>query len=122
MAKHNKLGKKGEDIAYRFLVGKGFNILDRNWRHQKDEVDIIAMDGKFIVFVEVKTRSTAYFGDPDDAVDNKKQRFLIRAAEAYVESKEIFNEIRYDIISIIIEGNTQRINHIEDAFYPTLYN
>ena len=117
MAEHNDLGKKGEEIAARYLLGKGYTILEQNWRHKRDEIDIIASDGNYLIIVEVKTRSTSYFGEPEEAVTDKKQKFMIRAAEEYVISNDIHMEIRYDIISIIIGGNQQRIRHIEDAFY-----
>lgn len=120
MARHNQLGKKGEEIAAGYITGLGYHILERNWHHEKDEIDIIAKDGQFLVIVEVKTRSTSFFGEPEEAVDNRKQQFLVRAAEAYVIENDLFDEIRYDIISIIIEGNTEKIRHIRDAFYPTL--
>jgi len=117
MAQHNDLGKRGEAAAARYLLGKGYTILEQNWRHKRDELDIIATDEHYLVIVEVKTRSTSYFGEPEEAVTDKKQKFMIRAAEEYVISKNILKEIRYDIISIIIKGNQQRIHHIEDAFY-----
>lgn len=120
MAKHTELGKRGEELATRYLVRKGYRILERNWRAGKDEIDIIALNEDFIVVVEVKTRSTGSYGDPEEAVDRNKQRFLIRAADEYVNQKEIDKEIRFDIISIIIEQNKQTIRHIEDAFYPTI--
>lgn len=120
MAKHTELGKKGEEIAAIYLMGKGYNILERNWRFGRDEIDIIAEFDKFLVIVEVKTRSTSYFGKPEESVTEKKQRFLIRAANEYVNQKEIDKEIRFDIFSIVIESNKQTINHIEDAFYPTI--
>lgn len=120
MAKHYDLGKKGENIATAHLREKGYKILKQNWRYGKDEIDIIAEIDDFIVFVEVKTRSTDYFGYPEEAVDDKKERFLIRAADEYIIQKDINKEARFDIISIIIDGNKQSIRHIEDAFYPTL--
>ncbi len=120
MAQHNKLGKKGEEIAADYLTGLGYKIIERNWRHEKDEIDIIALDDPFLVIVEVKTRSTAFFGDPDEAVDNKKEKFLVRAADAYVIKKDLFNEVRYDIVAIIIDGNKQTVKHIKDAFYPEM--
>jgi putative endonuclease len=120
MAKHFELGKKGEDIATGYLSGKGYNILERNWRFGRDEIDIIAEYDKFLVIVEVKTRSTGYFGKPEESVTEKKQRFLIRAVNEYVNQKKIDLEIRFDIFSIVIESNKQTINHIEDAFYPTI--
>jgi len=120
MSQHNELGNKGEDIAASYLEELGYKIIKRNWRYGKDEIDIIAETGNFIVFAEVKTRSSSYFGDPEDAVDNQKQRFMVRAADAYVNQKEIDLEVRFDIISIIHNKNETRINHLKDAFYPRL--
>jgi putative endonuclease len=120
MSLHNELGKKGEELAANYLEEEGYKILHRNWRFGKDELDIIAETEKFIVFVEVKSRSTAYFGDPEDAVDKQKQRFMVRAADAYVNQKSIDLEVRFDIVSIIFEKGKHTIRHIEDAFYPTL--
>lgn len=121
MAKHHDLGIKGEEIAAQYLLSKGYKILERNWRHGKDEIDIIARDGSFVVIVEVKTRSTGFFGEPEEAVTDAKQKFLVRAAEEFVLEKDIHLEIRFDIISIIIEGNKQTIKHIKEAFYPEIY-
>jgi putative endonuclease len=120
MAEHNDLGRKGEEEACNYLAGKGFNILERNWRHMKDEVDIIAMDDQYLVIAEVKTRSTLYFGEPQIFVNRKKQAFMIRAANAYILEHDIYLEARFDIISVIISGEKVSIRHIEDAFYPTL--
>jgi len=120
MAKHYDLGKKGEKIAATHLAKQGYTIKERNWRFGKDEIDIIAEHDNFLVVVEVKTRSSSYFGNPEEAVDEQKQGFLIRAANEYVIQKEIDLEVRFDIFSIIIESGKQTINHIEDAFYPTL--
>ncbi len=120
MSLHNELGKKGEEIAADYLSDLGYKIRDRNWRWGKDEIDIIAETDKFIVIIEVKTRSTSYFGEPEDSVDRQKQRFLVRAADEYVNQKQIDLEVRFDIISIIINSGKQTIRHIEDAFYPTL--
>ncbi|MCF8267799.1 MAG: YraN family protein [Ignavibacteriales bacterium] len=122
MAKHYDLGIKGEEIATRYLKDKSYEILERNWRHGKDEIDIIALDGKFLVIVEVKTRSTNFFGEPEEAVTSSKQKFLVRAAEEFILEKNLHFEIRFDIISIIIAENKQTIRHIQDAFYPELYD
>ena len=120
MAEHNKLGKRGEEIAIEFLIEKGYSILEHNWRSGKDEIDIIAVFENFLIIAEVKTRSTDYFGDPAEAVSDKKQSFLIRAADDYVNKNEIDLDIRYDIISIILKANNPIIHHIEDAFYPEI--
>lgn len=120
MAEHNELGNRGEEIASVFLADHGYKILERNWRFGKGEVDIICSKEDFVIVVEVKTRSTDFFGQPEEAVNKKKQRFLILAADAYVNQKDIMLEVRYDIISIIFRPNKHTIRHIEDAFYPTL--
>ena len=120
MAKHNELGKKGELIARKFLEAKGFKILETNWRHEKDELDIIVKDDDELVIIEVKTRSTSYFGDPSEAVGKAKEEFIIRAAEAYIEIHDLNMDMRFDIISIITNSNEEIIEHIKDAFYPEL--
>ena len=120
MAEHNDLGKKGEEIAAGFLVTKGYQILEKNWRQWRNEVDIIAMDGKCLVIIEVKTRQSNYFGEPEMAVTRDKQKALIRSANAYVRYKNIHCEVRFDIVSVIFSKNTEQIHHIEDAFYPRL--
>lgn len=120
MAKHYDLGLKGEEIATTYLAELGYKVIERNWRHRKDEIDIIALDGRFLVIVEVKTRSTEIFGEPEEAVTASKQKFLIRATEEYIFMKDIELETRYDIISIIIKGDREIIKHIKEAFYPTL--
>lgn len=118
MIEKHELGKRGEAFALHLLVSKGFKIIATNWRFRKDEVDIIAKDDKFLVIVEVKTRSTNYFGEPFTAVTKKKQGFLIRAANAYIEEYDIDLECRFDIISIVFAKNKHQVEHIEDAFYP----
>lgn len=120
MAEHNEKGKNGEDHARDYLAGKGYTILEQNWRHMKDEVDLIAMDNNCLVIIEVKTRSTLYFGEPQVFVNKKKQSFMIRAANAYILQHDIHNETRFDIISVILSRDRVSIKHIEDAFYPTL--
>jgi len=120
MAEHLELGKAGEETALSYLRGKGYQILDTNWRSGKYEVDIIARDGNFIVFIEVKTRRSDYFGSPEAAVDRTKQRFMIRAADHYITRKDINLEARFDIITVLFKADSQEINHITDAFYPLL--
>ena len=121
MAEHNILGKKGEDLAADFLIKNGYEILERNWRTGRDEIDIIARKDNLLIIAEVKTRSTNYFGEPEESVTTKKQMFLIRATDKYVNENEIDDQIRYDIISIILKPGYHSINHIEDAFYPTMF-
>jgi len=120
MAEHNETGKSGEDYALEYLLKKNFDILEKNWRHNKDEVDLIAVHKNCLVIIEVKTRSTLYFGEPQIFVNKKKQAFMIRAANAYIMKKDIDLETRFDIVSVILSGDKVSIKHIEDAFYPTL--
>lgn len=120
MAEHNELGKKGELIARKFLEEIGFQIIETNWRHEKDEIDMVAKDGDELVMVEVKTRSTRYFGDPSEAVGVVKESFMIRAAEAYLEIHNLNIDTRFDIISIVIDNDGESIEHIKDAFYPEM--
>jgi putative endonuclease len=120
MAEHIELGRQGEEIALRFLRGKNYRILETNWRLGKNEIDIIARDGRYLVIVEVKTRSSNFFAEPESSVTRDKQRTLIRAANAYVRYKNINDEVRFDIIGILVGEGKEEINHIEDAFYPTL--
>lgn len=119
MAKHNELGKYGEKVAQKYLSELGFEILATNWRFGKnDELDIVALDGEFLVVVEVKTRKSRDYENPKDAVTKKKQNFLIRAANRFIEEREIENEVRFDIISIIAYPGNPEIEHIREAFLP----
>jgi len=120
MAEHNELGASGEKAAENFLKEKGYQILATNWRFGSDEIDIIARHNGFLIIVEVKTRSSNAFGEPEIAVTKQKQKFLIRAAQNYIQQKNIDEECRFDIISIVSTNGKNNIHHIEDAFYPPL--
>lgn len=120
MAESHLLGKKGEDLAAGFLADKGYKILHRNWLWGQNELDIIASDNSFIVFVEVKTRSADYYMHPTSAVTPAKQKSIIRAADGYLRCFAIDRESRFDVITIVDTGKTFEIDHIEGAFYPTL--
>lgn len=111
-------GIYGEDLAVNHLLQKGYKILERNWRCGHLEVDIIAETDDCVVFVEVKTRKSTAFGNPEVFVDVQKQRHLIRAASYYSKFKNITKEIRFDIVSIVNNMEGQEIRHIEDAFKP----
>ena len=118
MAKHNQLGEKGENLATEILRKKGYSILAENWRSGRNEIDVVAKIGETLVFIEVKTRSTDFFGDPSLAVSPAKQKRLIHAANDYLEQHEIELEARFDIISIVSNTNSTKLEHLEDAFYP----
>ena len=121
MATHNELGALGEQIAVDYLLERGYQILERNWSNGHKEIDIIAKDSDTLVIVEVKTRRCTYLVEPEASVDVFKQRHLIWAANSYVNRYQYDNDVRFDIISIIVDKNKEkRIEHIEDAFYPSL--
>lgn len=120
MADHNELGNIGEQFALEFLVAKGYKILETNWHYQHKEIDIIAKKEPFIIFVEVKTRRTNYFGEPFTFVNNTKQKFLVKAAHEYIIKFNIQEEARFDIISILYNDFKKDIQHIEDAFYARM--
>ncbi len=120
MAKHNELGKQGEKAAVEYLKKEGYTILDLNWRFNRKEVDIIARKEEFIVFVEVKTRSTTCYGAPEESVTLQKQKYLITAADAYLQRFDFEVEARFDVISIIQKRESFSLNHIKEAFIPLL--
>ena len=120
MAEHNDTGKTGEQLAVEFLEKSGYEILEKNWRFKKFEIDIIAKKNKTLIIAEVKTRHGNHFGEPEEWVTRAKQKNLIQGAQAYILQKDIDFETQFDIISIVIASNgTHKINHIQDAFYPT---
>ncbi len=116
MAVHNDLGKKGEEMAVLFLQKHGYKILERNWRFKKAEVDVIAQKKEVLAVIEVKTRSSNYFGNPQDFVNQKKIQLLVEAINEYVISKDLDVEVRFDIVAIVQNKNTTKIEHLEDAF------
>lgn len=123
MAEHNDLGKWGEDEASLFLERKGYVILERDWKMGKRDLDIIALtdDQRTLVVVEVKTRKNEDYQEPEEAVNCAKMKNLAVAANAYIKLKNIMQEVRFDIISVV--GNPPRadnIIHIKDAFNPLL--
>lgn len=116
MADHNELGKIGEQLAIDFLIKNDYRILEKNYRYLKAEVDVIAQKGEVLAVVEVKTRSTDYFGNPQDFVNPKKIQLLLSAIDHYVTEKDLDVEVRFDIIAIIHQKDKTKIEHLEDAF------
>ncbi len=117
MAEHNVLGKEGERLAVNFLEKEGYDILEKNYRYLKAEIDIIAQKNTTIVVVEVKTRSTPDFGNPQDFVKPKQIQLLVKAIDQYVIENDLDVEVRFDIIAIIKNKSGTRIEHLENAFY-----
>lgn len=116
MAQHNELGKKGEEMAAAHLVATGYEIVARNFMYQKAEVDIIARKDNILAVVEVKTRSTPDFGDPQDFVKKKQINQLVKAIDYFVNEHNLDMEVRFDIIAIIKNKAGTRLEHLEDAF------
>jgi putative endonuclease len=116
MAVHNELGTWGEEVAAQYLTKKGYTIVERDWKSGHRDIDIIALKDDIVVFVEVKTRRNNYFGEPEDAVDFMKLRNLRTAINHYIRYKNIGQEIRFDVVSVIgtPEEGTPEINHFED--------
>ena len=117
MAYHNELGKMGEQLAVDYLLQKGYTILERNYIFQKAEIDIIAQQGATVVVVEVKTRNSAFFGDPQDFVNPKKIKLLVKAANEYLIANEVDKEVRFDIVAVLKNKHLEKIEHFENAFY-----
>jgi putative endonuclease len=114
------LGTRGEELAAGYLRQKGYTVIDRNWKSGRTEIDIIAENNEYIVFIEVKTRSADYQVHPADAVNVPKQRTIIFAASNYIKNRRIDKEARFDIITVIFGRSDWEIDHIENAYYPTM--
>ena len=115
-----KFGNEGEDIAARLLISKGYEILERNYRFSKGEIDIVALDPStnYLVFVEVKSRTNLEYGEPEYAVTKNKIRQVKRIAEAYLYEKEINNvDCRFDVVTVLFRSKIKPIiNHYKNAF------
>ena len=120
MASHNKLGEQGEKVAAKYLEDNGYSVLEQNWRCRKIEIDIIACNKEFLIFVEVKTRASAQWGNPEEAVTDKKIERIIEAAEFYIQNCDIDLPVRFDVISVLANGSAYEIKHFDDAFFAPL--
>lgn len=118
MATHNELGKLGEEIAAHYLLKNGYKILRRNFFFDKAEIDIIAQKEEgTVIIVEVKTRNSDFFGDPQSFVTPAKIKLLVKAANEYIVSNELDVEVRFDIIAILKNQKVEKLEHFENAFY-----
>lgn len=112
-----ELGMRGEKIAGDYLSRKGYKILGRNYYTRYGELDIVCAKNRAIIFVEVKTRNSIKYGYPEEAITRKKMEHIRKAALLYLnESNTAYSEIRFDVITILINDKEQKINHIENAF------
>lgn len=116
MAEHYELGKKGEQLAVNYLMNEGYKIVERNWRFQKAEIDIIATKEKMLISVEVKTRSNNDYGNPQDFVNSKKIKLMILAMNEYILKRNLDIELRFDIIAITKNKSSFNVEHFQDAF------
>jgi putative endonuclease len=116
--KSKHFGNLGEELARNYLVENGHEILETNWRFKRYEVDIISRIGQTIVFVEVKARKSAIFGEPEMFVTLQKQRFLTAAANHYLTTRNIELEARFDVVSVLQLNNSATVKHLESAFGP----
>jgi putative endonuclease len=109
-----KTGREGENLATEFLKQKGFEVVARNYRHKRAEIDIIVKKDDWLLFIEVKTRSSANYGEPEEFVDLAKARMIFSAAEEFIFSTDWHGHVRFDVISVKL-GSEPEIVHFEDA-------
>lgn len=112
-----KKGKEAEMTAADFLMSKGYEIVARNYRHKRSEIDLIVKKGNWLVFVEVKMRSSDAFGYPEEFVDYKKAKNILAGADEYTFANDWQGNVRYDIVAIREMNGKKEIVHIEDAFH-----
>jgi putative endonuclease len=118
MAQHNQLGNIGEQLATEYLQKDGYRILERNFFYNKAEIDIIAQkEAGVLVIVEVKTRTSNFFGDPQEFVTKAKIKNIVKAANEYIVSNNLDVEVRFDIIAVLKNKTQEKIEHFKDAFY-----
>ncbi|TCO08862.1 YraN family protein [Natronoflexus pectinivorans] len=117
MADHNELGKLGEQKAFEYLVDKGYRIVARNWRFKHKEVDLIAYDGEILVVIEVRTRTSSKWEHPRESLTQSKIRFLVLAADEFLNRNKIDNRMRFDVVTCMpVDDDNWEIEHIENAF------
>lgn len=114
MENKTAIGKKGEQLAAEFLMKKGFEIVVRNYRYKHAEIDLIIKRDDWLIFVEVKARSSSDFGEPEEFVDTRKVNKIFEAAEEYIYSTDWHGHIRFDIVSVKL-GKEPVVELFEDA-------
>lgn len=116
----NKNGRFGENLAAGYLRSLGYFIMERNWRCQQKEIDLIASHGETAIFVEVKFRTGKQYGEAEEFVDQRKMNFMIDAADQWLEKTQWEGDLRFDIVAITAGGSKYQIEHIPDAFQADL--
>lgn len=110
-------GKEAENLAAEFLQRKGYEIVERNYRYRRSEIDLIVRKAGWLVFVEVKMRSSHAFGYPEEFVDYQKAKNIVYGAEYYTFENKYEGNVRYDVVAITQRSGKMEIRHFEDAFY-----
>jgi len=118
MTDKREIGNGGEIAAREYLMQQGYAIMDTNWQYGHLEIDIIAIKENVLAFVEVKTRSSTAVSEPQMAVNQQKQKNIIRAANAYILKNRCDCEARFDIITVVKTGNETKVEHLPDAYSP----
>jgi putative endonuclease len=113
-----QFGQQGERVAERWLLAKGWRVLQRRYRSGHRDIDLIAQRDSLVAFVEVKARSGDDFGDPVEAVNWKKRNELVRSATTWIERHGRAGDVyRFDVIGVLVSGRQVRIRHVENAFF-----
>lgn len=120
MADPKNIGDRGEELAASFLEGMGYRVLERNYRFERNEVDLVCLDPEEeVVFVEVKARSGTEYGPPEAAVTPEKQQALIDVSRGYLHEREWEGAAaRFDVVAILLTEGDPEIRHHKDAFWP----
>ena len=112
-----ELGQRAEDLACEYLLGQGLTVVERNYYIRGGELDIVAIDGETVVFVEVRSKSNEDYGLPEETISAKKQQFLYRAAEQYLINKKwLERNCRFDVVSVLFKGDKAELKWYKDAF------
>ncbi len=119
--KRSAIGRWGEQAVAEWLAQRGYCLLVRNWRRREGELDLVALEGTTLVFIEVKTRRSDAFGAPEESVDTHKQRQLTRLAQRYLDENPTlaFDSCRFDVVVVDLSGNRPRFRHYPNAFLPS---
>ncbi len=118
MQTNKEIGDEGEALAINLLLKKEYVILHKNWRNSRYELDIVCIINNILVFVEVRTRSSYFFGAPENTIYAQKKKFIAKGAQAYLDKHPHDGEVRFDVISIVKANGKIDIHHFEDAFIP----
>ncbi len=119
MARHNNIGKAGEQAVKAYLIKKGYQFITQNWKSSHAEIDLIFKDRDILVFVEVKTRTNIHYGLPTEFLNEKQEKLIINASQRYMESINYDWEIRFDVVAVLVNDKLEvkSLEHFEDVFY-----